>query len=291
MHVLCAVPLRGVIGSRWEFGTPPRPVVLPYATDLVTRPDHRNRGLIASIMKAPFKDLGARDYQYVINLSASPMTLAVSLRLGWRSAGDVGLAVRRGWGWSRERQAHRILRGLPGLWRFADRLAPLVSGVRGRPFRVLDSKAWIRRREQPSLVTVAQAPRPNAMADLVRRLGYDGRLRHVRDVGYFSWRLQNPLATYRFLFHGGEQFDGYLVLEASTWDLGDRTSSRSWTGRVSIATSRPGYWTPPSRGASSRRSTRGRTPYPPRSANACRTPASFRLTTPPGVGGADPRCW
>jgi hypothetical protein len=46
----------------------------------------------------------------------------------------------------------------------------------------------------------------------------------VRDVEYFSWRFQNPLATYRFLFHGGEQPDGYLVLEASTSDLSDRNT-------------------------------------------------------------------
>ena len=215
------VGMRGVIGSRWELGSPSRSVVLPYATDLVTRPDHRSRGLITSLLKSPFKELAARDYQYVINLSASPMTLAVSLRLGWRSAGDAGLVVRRGWGWSREHQAHRILHRMPGLWRFADRLAPVVSGVRGRPFRSLDTKAWMRR-GQPSHVTVAQAPRPDAMATLVRHLGHDGRLRPVRDVEYFSWRFRNPLATYRFLFHGGDLPDGYLILEASTSDLGDR---------------------------------------------------------------------
>jgi hypothetical protein len=80
-------------------GTPARSIVLPYATDLVTRPDHRNRGLITTILRSPFKELAARGYQYVINLSASPMTVAVSLLLGWRNAGDTGLMVRRRWGW------------------------------------------------------------------------------------------------------------------------------------------------------------------------------------------------
>jgi len=217
------VGMRGVIGSRWEFGTPSRSVVLPYATDLVTRPDHRNRGLITSILKSPLKELAAREHKYVINLSASPMTLAVSLRLGWRSAGDAGLVVRRAWGWSRERQAQRLLHRIPGVWRVADRLAPVVTGVRNRPFRILDAKSWMRR-GQPTRVSVALAPRPDAMATLVRRLGHDGRLRHVRDVEYFSWRFQNPLATYRFFFHGGEQPDGYMVLEASTSDLHDRNA-------------------------------------------------------------------
>jgi acyl carrier protein len=217
------VGMRGVIGSRWELGSPSRSVVLPYATDLVTRPAHRNRGLVTSILTSPFKELAAREHSYVINLSASPMTLAVSLRLGWRSAGDVGLVVRRAWGWSRERQAQRLLHRIPGVWRVADRLAPVVAGVRNRPFRTLDAKSWMRR-GQPTQVSVALAPRPDAMATLVRRLGHDGRLRHVRDVEYFSWRFQNPLATYRFFFHGGEQPDGYLVLEAPTSDLHDRNT-------------------------------------------------------------------
>jgi len=216
------VAMRGVLGSRWEVGSPTRSVVLPYAADLVARPDHRNTGLITSILKSPFKELRARNHRYVINLSASQMTLALSLGLGWHSAGDVRLVVRRRRAWLREHRAYRIVRHTPLLWRFATTIAPLASGLRGRPFRALDSNPAHRRRFSP--VTITQAPRPEAMGDLVRRLGHDGRLRHVRDAEYFNWRFQNPLAAYRFLFHGGNQLDGYLVLEASTSDLHDRNT-------------------------------------------------------------------
>jgi hypothetical protein len=58
------------------------------------------------------------------------------------------------------------------------------------------------------------------MTNLVRRLPYDGRIRHVKDEEYFAWRFQNPQSTYRFVYAGGKQLTGYLVLSAifgSSW--------------------------------------------------------------------------
>jgi hypothetical protein len=56
------------------------------------------------------------------------------------------------------------------------------------------------------------------MARLIRRICYDGRLRHVRDEPYLDWRFQNPLHEYRFLYvavNEGKELDGYLVLKRS----------------------------------------------------------------------------
>jgi hypothetical protein len=53
------------------------------------------------------------------------------------------------------------------------------------------------------------------MAELVQRLGHDGRIRHVRDRSYFAWRFANPLHEYRFLFSGDPHLAGYLVLQRS----------------------------------------------------------------------------
>jgi hypothetical protein len=46
------------------------------------------------------------------------------------------------------------------------------------------------------------------MADLVRRLGHDGRLRHVRDERYLAWRYRNPLYEYRFLVRESDRLEG-----------------------------------------------------------------------------------
>jgi hypothetical protein len=50
------------------------------------------------------------------------------------------------------------------------------------------------------------------MAELIARIGSDGRMRHVRDAQYFGWRFRNPRSIYRFLFWEGTQLEGYLVL-------------------------------------------------------------------------------
>jgi hypothetical protein len=84
-----------------------------------------------------------------------------------------------------------------------------MTAMRGNAFSDLDSNA----RDHRHPVSLSREPRPKAMADLVEQLGGDGRIRHVRDHTFFSWRYCNPRACYRFLFRGGEDLDGYMVLQ------------------------------------------------------------------------------
>ena len=53
------------------------------------------------------------------------------------------------------------------------------------------------------------------MAELVQRIRSDGRIRHIRDQRYFTWRFENPLCRYRFLFWEDMRLEGYIVLRAS----------------------------------------------------------------------------
>jgi hypothetical protein len=53
------------------------------------------------------------------------------------------------------------------------------------------------------------------MAALVERVHRDGAIRHVKDTEYLSWRFRRQDALYRFLFVGGDDLEGYLVLH--TW--------------------------------------------------------------------------
>jgi hypothetical protein len=64
-------------------------------------------------------------------------------------------------------------------------------------------------------ILLACEPRPDAMSELVVRLGHDGRIRHIRDREFFAWRFRNPLGIYRFLYLGDSQLDGYLVLKCA----------------------------------------------------------------------------
>jgi hypothetical protein len=70
-------------------------------------------------------------------------------------------------------------------------------------------------------VVIERQPRLHAMAELVGRLGHDGRIRHIRDSEYLRWRFQNPFSEYRFLYVGEERLKGYLVLNRKTSDLAD----------------------------------------------------------------------
>jgi hypothetical protein len=59
------------------------------------------------------------------------------------------------------------------------------------------------------------------MAELAKRIGFDNRIRHVRDAHYFSWRFQNPLSEYRFLFWEDRHLDGFLVLHVKVYPHSD----------------------------------------------------------------------
>jgi GNAT superfamily N-acetyltransferase len=210
------VGMRGMFGARWEIGTPAEQVVVPCADDFVIASEHRNRGLTAQIMNASLDRVAAEGHRYAFSLSAGPVTRMASLATGWRGAGSMRDAQRKGAeGWL-VRVAAR-LRTLPLLWRYADPVARLQYRLK-RPFVDLDRGA--RRAGGPldGGVRVEAAPRVDAMADLVRRLGHDGRLRHVRDERYLAWRYRNPLYEYRFLFRGADRLEGYLVLRADRKD-------------------------------------------------------------------------
>jgi hypothetical protein len=56
------------------------------------------------------------------------------------------------------------------------------------------------------------------MAALAKRVQGDGRIRHVKDATYLAWRFGRHGNRYRFLFLGGRELDGYVVLHS--W--GDR---------------------------------------------------------------------
>jgi len=193
------VGMRGMFGARWQVDS--QEWVIPCAGDLVVLPEHRNRGLITQIMKFAFEDLAHRGYEYIFNLSAGPTSHLGSLAMGWRAIGSLE---------QKDRTRYRAL--LPALIRRGSRL----TGIPAAPFLVFDI---LSRKRSHAGVSVLPYPKPQAMADLVARLGTDGRIRHVRDETYFSWRYRNPRWRYRFLFCERDGLSGYLVLgvETGTW--------------------------------------------------------------------------
>ena len=85
-------------------------------------------------------------------------------------------------------------------------------------------------------ISVDDAPRCAAMAELVDRIGGTGRIRHVRDSEYFLWRFQNPLSRYRYIFCGEDRLEAYLVLQEYTSESADHRSLNIVNWEASSAT-------------------------------------------------------
>ena len=217
------VGMRGMFGSCWEVG--PERFVVPCGDDLVIAPEHRRRGLLGRILDATIADLAARGHPLTFSTSAGVVAMAAALGRGWRSAGSVRDVARGGGGaaslaWGLARRA----RTWPGM----RHLARAASQLRRPPFEHLDAAA--RRTGEGGAVWCADAPPVDAMAELVRRLGDDGRIRHVRDAPYLEWKLANPLHDYRVLLAGDGGLDGYLVLQAYRVTASARVNVVDWEG-------------------------------------------------------------
>jgi acyl carrier protein/GNAT superfamily N-acetyltransferase len=201
------VGMRGFYPSRWEWGDPAQQVPILVADDLLVREDHRNQGLVTKIMKAAFDDLRGANSEFLFNLSGSKLTVLNSIAMGWRSIGTLRPMERRSCGPRFFSALKERLDRLPYLNQL------LSDTSNGFSFSRLDRMAVAPHAKNGVEVEISSEPRADAMARLIRRLDYDGRLRHVRDEPYFNWRFQNPLHEYRFLYVGGKELDGYLVLK------------------------------------------------------------------------------
>jgi len=212
------VGMRGFHEAILEAGTPTRAFPVLIAGDALVSAPHRNRGLVAPIIKLAEEDLAQSGYPYFVSVGgANRVNMLGLLTLGWRSAGQVRPVGRVT---PRARAGHRLCRFLASqrvLWRFNwTRL--LASADQHHPFRNLDAAGSHRR--IPSPIVLEARPRVDAMAELVARLGHDGRIRYRRDREYFDWRFRDPTKEYRFLYWGESHLEGYLVLSRLLSDLG-----------------------------------------------------------------------
>jgi GNAT superfamily N-acetyltransferase len=223
------VGMRGMYGSRWSVGKPGRQVDIPCAGDLVVAPAHRRRGIFRLLARAALEECARRGYTHTLSFSPSSVASAGLAGMGWRALGTFEPMRRRSLSL---RIANAVRdRGLQlrALARNARRIAepPSLSTVPAAPVGL--PPPWRRRRPRRSferldalsrssgdLLRLSRSPEPETMAELVERIGNDGRMRQVRNAEYFRWRFGNPTSRYRFLFRNDAgRLDGYLVLQTS----------------------------------------------------------------------------
>ena len=184
------IGMRGMYGAQWQIGEPCQTLPGVCGGDTVVAPEHRRRGLFTKINTVAMDDLARMNNSYAFNFSAAPITFHAALRTGWRTVGPFRTVCRP----AGERTARQRERS----------------------------------READRHVSAAQAPRPEAMAELVERIGTDGRMRHVRDQQYFAWRFRNPLNVYRILFWEDARLEGYMVLQKKRHTRGGEIRILDW---------------------------------------------------------------
>lgn len=230
------VGMRGIYGAKWQIGNPPHILPVSCAGDLVIAAEHRNRGLLTKIMRAALDDMANSGYQYVFSLSSIPVTILSSLATGWRSISSLQMLR---WRETRKKgisyRVHKYANKIPPLLslsnfvrRQGSKISMLSSVEKPDPFYSLDRNGERLLSKINPNVTVQQTPKPEEMAELVKRIASDGRIRHVRDQEYFSWRFRNPLSLYRFFFWGATKLEGYLILQKPIYSYYRGISIMDW---------------------------------------------------------------
>lgn len=213
MHRGAAVAMRGFFGMKLEGGNPRRSFTCLQADDMVVRPEYRNRGLVARIMRFAFADLARMGHEYAFSLSAGPVTFLLSLSIGWRSAGPCLPLERQPWRRAARSGLIRFARRSATVSRVLDEVRSRGHGPRPPSFTDGSLTRVVPASRGAASVAIGEAPRLVDMSELVERVDYDGRLRAVRDAEYFGWRLRNPFSRYRYLYVDEDRLEGYLVLQ------------------------------------------------------------------------------
>lgn len=197
------VGMYGIYGSKWQAGEEGDSFIVPCSGDSVIAPEHRRLGLITELSKRAVSDLSESNFNYLFKLSASPVTYVNSLKMGWRSVGPIEMMYWMPLSYE--------------TWNYEKKRFFFSSADADHAFHYLDNYRVKGHSDLSPFVSVEKTPRSGEMAKLVNKAETLGRIQHVRDESYFTWRYQNPLSQYRFLYWKDAEMKGYLVLKTSVY--------------------------------------------------------------------------
>ena len=221
------VGMRGMYGTSWLVPGLDHPQVLPCAADTGISPDHRDSGLFADLTDFALADLNNRGFPYVINMSATPANYVTSIMtMGWRKVGSYEPLIRSTTPISVATPERPKLGAISAMKRLSTGLNSKRVRAAVRSARRLRRKAFGRnpfsefdqhlRPVGADSVEIALRPRQDAMERIASQFDPRTAIRHLRDETYFAWRYANPHATYRFLFLGADDSQGYAVLQGTS---------------------------------------------------------------------------
>jgi len=226
LHRGSVVGVHGHFACCWQAGQPDQKYLCVAGSDAVVHPDHRRHGLLRIQTSMALRELENSAYHFDICLGSNAYTERSSIKLGWKVVEELRSMNRKSWVRGLARKIPLIHRAYHRLYNRSATQQPSESAI--QPFHVLDRNYGRTKNFNQSGIVLEKKPRPEAMAMLVSRQGYDGRIRHVRDQQFYAWRYQNPLSEYRFLFWEKGGLKGFLVLQQVLHNNSDAIQIVDW---------------------------------------------------------------
>lgn len=232
------IAMVGAYGTKWHWGDPTQGVVLPCFSDLVIHPEWRNQGVFPHLMKFALHDLAQSEFDYALDMSAMSDVAASLMLHGWRTPGFMQIAEWRSPKTGKTSPVRKLAKRVPLAtsayhW-VRKRRAPVRLDQSESPLSSLGANEQLPESEADVMINdqimMTQELQIEPMVSLIKRIEISKRIQHVRDEAFFSWRFQNPLSSYRFLYYRSAlstEIDGYLVLQTSRWS-GRSTNIVEW---------------------------------------------------------------
>ncbi len=218
-----AVGMRGIFGTRWQFGSS-RSLVIPEAADFIIDRDHRGRWLDQRLVEFGRQELAEKGYPFLICTNAQPAMRHLRMIAGARRAaayqnychGEFSPPVESRYEAS-DRRMNLLMRARHCVGRKLRRLKKIVT------FQQFDK--WAASAERPFVATTT-APL-GQVSELAAQFRDSAPIQHLRDERFYRWKLRNPHSDYRFLFYQrGTSPAGFLLLQQNV--LGGATSIVDW---------------------------------------------------------------
>jgi hypothetical protein len=217
--------------SCWQAGEKRNRYYCMHGCDSVVHPDHRGQGLHKKIKAVAMKDLKKSGHEVEIVMAANEITTSHNIKAGGVSVAELSrLSWRPCRNGSKLRKLASKAAAVPFIYRqLRNRNREEGSpSIAFRPFRVLDENYARCGPFGRSKIILEAGPRPEAMALLVSRLDNDGLIKHVRDKEFYSWRYQNPLSVYRFLYLERGGLQGFMVVQLTARGRSDSGFIVDW---------------------------------------------------------------
>ncbi|MEL7186613.1 MAG: GNAT family N-acetyltransferase [Pseudomonadota bacterium] len=212
LHQGKVVGVQAMYGNAWIVAGMNRLCVIPCGADFIVDEDHRGQGLGTKLLNFKIKEIANEIYDVAMELSANISSRSVFAKAGFKRIATYETFL-----------SGDAAKPSP----FSRALKKISKGFfKTRPNDCLAKfDAWAK--ESHGNIYGASNARILEMSQLVSHAQRSEESYHLRDEVYYRWRLKNPLAHYRYIYHENDgSLDGYLIIQVPV--AGHRATIIDW---------------------------------------------------------------